>query len=50
MRQRQLQWYEHGQWGGSEEDVKHVTETKTTGKKLKTTGKKKGGNSQIQVT
>ena len=40
MRQRQLQWYRHGQRGESEEDVKHVTETKTTGKK-KPTGKKK---------
>ena len=35
MRQRQLQWYEHRQRGGSEEDVKHVTEIKTTGKKKK---------------
>ena len=30
MKQRQLQWYEHGQRGGSKEEVKHVTEMKTT--------------------
>ena len=33
MRQRQLQWYEHEQREGSEEDVKHVTKRKTTRKK-----------------
>ena len=49
MRQRQLQWYEHEQWRGSEEDVKHVTETKTTGKK-KQLERSKRGNAQMQVT
>ena len=35
MRQRQLQWYRHRQWRGSEEDVKHVTEMEITGKNKK---------------